>query len=40
MTRWSFDYSLELGMHVRGAAASTVSRVIDAVLAVAIPVVV
>lgn len=40
MTRWSFDYSLELGMHVRGAAASTVSRVIDAVLAVSIPVVV
>lgn len=35
MTRWSFEYSLELGFHVRGAAAAKVSRLLDAVLAVA-----
>ena len=40
MTKWSFGYSLELGMHVRGVAAGTVSRVIDSVLAVSVPVVV
>jgi phosphatidylserine/phosphatidylglycerophosphate/cardiolipin synthase-like enzyme len=40
MTRWSFGYSLELGMHVRGAAPGTISRVIDAVLAVSTRVVV
>lgn len=34
MTRWSFEYSLELGFHVRGAAAAKVSRLLDAVLAV------
>lgn len=34
MTRWSFDYSLELGFHVTGQAAAQVSRIIDAVLRV------
>lgn len=34
MTRWSFDYSLELGFHVTGHAGAQVSRVIDAVLRV------
>lgn len=34
MTKWSFEYSLELGFHVRGAAAAKVSRLLDAVLAV------
>lgn len=34
MTRWSFDYSLELGFHVTGLAATQVSRVVDAVLRV------
>lgn len=34
MTRWSFDYSLELGFHVTGQAATQVSRIIDAVLRV------
>jgi hypothetical protein len=34
MTRWSFDYSLELGFHVTGQAAAQVSRVIDAVVRV------
>lgn len=34
MTRWSFDYSLELGFHVTGQAAAQVSRVIDAVIRV------
>lgn len=34
MTRWSFEYSLELGFHVRGAAAAKVSRLLDAVMAV------
>ena len=32
MTRWSFDYSLELGFLVSGEAGAKVSRVIDAVL--------
>lgn len=34
MTRWSFEYSLELGFHVTGKAASNVSRVLDAVVKV------
>jgi phosphatidylserine/phosphatidylglycerophosphate/cardiolipin synthase-like enzyme len=34
MTKWSFDYSLELGLLVRGRAGERVSQVIDAVLAV------
>lgn len=34
MTRWSFDYSLELGMLVSGCSGRRVSQVIDAVLAV------
>lgn len=34
MTKWSFDYSLELGFHVTGAAADKVSRLLDAVMAV------
>lgn len=34
MTKWSFKYSLELGFHVRGAAAAKVSRLLDAVIAV------
>lgn len=34
MTNWSFEYSLELGFHVRGAAAAKVSRLLDAVMAV------
>ena len=34
MTRWSFDYSLELGFHVTGKAAAQVSRVVDAVMRV------
>lgn len=34
MTKWSFEYSLELGFHVRGAAAAKVSRLLDAVMAV------
>lgn len=34
MTKWSFDYSLELGLHVRGRAGKRVSQVVDAVLAV------
>lgn len=36
MTQWSFDYSLELGFHVRGQAGGRVSQVLDAVLAVSI----
>ncbi len=35
MTKWSFEYSLELGFHVKGEAASKVSRLLDAVIAVA-----
>lgn len=34
MTKWSFDYSLELGLLVNGKAGEQVSRVIDAVLKV------
>lgn len=34
MTRWSFEYSLELGFHVRGSAAAKVSRLLDAVMTV------
>lgn len=34
MTKWSFEYSLELGFHARGAATVKVSRLLDAVLAV------
>lgn len=34
MTKWSFEYSLELGFHVRGAAAARVSQLLDAVVAV------
>lgn len=36
MTKWSFDYSLELGFHVRGAAAARVSQLVDAVIAVSV----
>lgn len=32
--KWSFEYSLELGFHVRDAAAAKVSRLLDAVIAV------
>ncbi|MDC8010988.1 phospholipase D-like domain-containing protein [Tahibacter soli] len=38
MTRWSFDYSLELGFHVTGRAATQVSRIVDAVIEVSNPV--
>jgi hypothetical protein len=38
MTRWSFDYSLELGFHVTGLAATQVSRILDAVLKVSNPI--
>lgn len=38
MTRWSFDYSLELGFHVTGVAAMQVSRILDAILKVSTPV--
>lgn len=34
MTKWSFEYSLELGFHVRGVAAASVARLVDAVMAV------
>ncbi|WP_418133164.1 phospholipase D-like domain-containing protein [Variovorax sp. 375MFSha3.1] len=34
MTKWSFEYSLELGFHVKGAAAARVSQLLDAVMAV------
>lgn len=34
MTRWSFDYSLELGFHVTGKAAAQVSRILDVVVRV------
>lgn len=34
MTKWSFDYSLELGFLVNGTAGAQVSRVFDAVLKV------
>ncbi len=34
MTKWSFDYSLELGFLVSGDAGARVSRVVDAVLSV------
>lgn len=37
MTRWSFDYSLELGFHVSGNAAAQVSRILDAVIRVSSP---
>ena len=36
MTKWSFEYSLELGFHVRGAAAARVSQLLDAVMAVSV----
>jgi hypothetical protein len=36
MTKWSFEYSLELGFHVRGAAAAKVSQLLDAVMAVSV----
>jgi len=38
MTRWSFDYSLELGFHVTGLAATQVSRIVDAVIDVSNPI--
>lgn len=38
MTKWSFAYSLELGMHVKGEAGRAVSRVIDAVVSVSAPI--
>lgn len=31
MTRWSFEQSLELGVLVRGKAARTIARVVDAI---------
>lgn len=34
MTKWSFDYSLELGFLVSGDAGALVSRVVDAVMTV------
>jgi hypothetical protein len=34
MTKWSFEYSLELGFHVRGPAAVRVAQLLDAVMAV------
>jgi hypothetical protein len=34
MTKWSFEYSLELGFFVRGAAGAKVSALLDAVIAV------
>ncbi|MEK8049168.1 phospholipase D-like domain-containing protein [Ideonella sp. DXS22W] len=37
MTAWSFNYSLELGFHVRGAAGKRISQVVDAVLQVSQP---
>jgi len=38
MTQWSFDYSLELGLLVRGEAGRRVSIILDAVQSVSIPV--
>jgi len=38
MTRWSFDYSLELGFHVTGVAAMQVSRILEAILKVSTPI--
>lgn len=37
MTKWSLDYSLELGLVVRGQAAGRVARVLNAVMSVATP---
>ena len=34
MTRWSFQYSLEMGLRVRGSAALRISQVLDAVMSV------
>jgi phosphatidylserine/phosphatidylglycerophosphate/cardiolipin synthase-like enzyme len=36
MTKWSFEYSLELGFHVRGAAAARVAKLLEAVIAVSV----
>ncbi len=36
MNQWSFEYSLELGLHVRGKSAAMISRLIQAVRAVSI----
>lgn len=37
MNQWSFDYSLELGLHVRGRAAARIAAVLQAVRAVSGP---
>jgi len=37
MTKWSFSYSLELGFHARGRAASRVAQILDAVVHVSVP---
>ena len=36
MHKWSFEYSLELGLYVRGKAASRIADILDAVRAVSI----
>lgn len=37
MNQWSFEYSLELGLYVRGGAAARIATLIDAVKAVSSP---
>lgn len=39
MNKWSFEYSLELGLYVSGQAAARLGDVVDAVKAVSIPIV-
>lgn len=39
MNRWSFEYSLELGLYVRGKAASRIAAILRSVRQVAIPMV-
>ncbi len=34
MTKWSFQYSLELGLLVTGRAASRIAQIVDAAVAV------
>lgn len=38
MNQWSFKYSLELGLMVRGNAAARIGEVIDAVISIATPI--
>jgi hypothetical protein len=38
MNEWSFKYSLELGLLVRGAAAARIADIVDAVISVAVPI--